>query len=191
MYVVGAAVGAVRDRVAGHAPLPRRPANPSGGSSCYRTYGDGWTCDAVTPGQWPVIQECYRGRARRRPCALADQRAPLSPAKIDRYRPGRSARLPYRFAVTGAIERAGELRRTCRSLDAASQHCVAVRHAQRASAPPFRRSKAFLPPVASRQPERRSGDPARLQPPPRRPVGAAVRLVAHRVTTKRFFGPHR
>jgi len=37
---------------------------PCGGSSCYRTYGDGWTCDAVTPGQWPVIQECYRGRAR-------------------------------------------------------------------------------------------------------------------------------
>jgi hypothetical protein len=35
-----------------------------GGSSVVCVYPDKWTCDAVTPGQWPVIQECYRHRNR-------------------------------------------------------------------------------------------------------------------------------
>jgi hypothetical protein len=37
---------------------------PCSGSSCYRSYADGWGCSSVTPGQWPVIQECLRGRLR-------------------------------------------------------------------------------------------------------------------------------
>jgi hypothetical protein len=42
----------------------RRDNSPCTGSSCFRTYGDGWRCDSVTPGDWPVIQECLRRGAR-------------------------------------------------------------------------------------------------------------------------------
>jgi hypothetical protein len=34
------------------------------GSSCYLSFRDGWTCDAGTPGGWPVIQECVRNGRR-------------------------------------------------------------------------------------------------------------------------------
>jgi len=37
---------------------------PCTGSSCYRSYPNSWTCDSVTPGVWPVIQECFRHRVR-------------------------------------------------------------------------------------------------------------------------------
>ena len=30
------------------------------GSSVVCEYPDGWTCDSVTPGQWPVVEECLR-----------------------------------------------------------------------------------------------------------------------------------
>lgn len=34
------------------------------GSGAVCVYPDGWTCDAATPGQWPIIQECLRHEAR-------------------------------------------------------------------------------------------------------------------------------
>jgi hypothetical protein len=34
------------------------------GSSCFRSYPDGWRCDASTPGGWPVIMECVKGEDR-------------------------------------------------------------------------------------------------------------------------------
>jgi hypothetical protein len=34
---------------------------PCSGSSCFRTYPGGWVCDSVTPGYWPIVQECSRG----------------------------------------------------------------------------------------------------------------------------------
>jgi len=37
---------------------------PCVGSGCFRDYPGGWTCNAATPGQWPVIQECRRERVR-------------------------------------------------------------------------------------------------------------------------------
>lgn len=35
-----------------------------GGSSVVCRYPDGWTCDSVTPGKWPEIQECLRRDVR-------------------------------------------------------------------------------------------------------------------------------
>lgn len=37
---------------------------PCVGSGCFRDYPGGWTCNAATPGQWPLIQECRRERLR-------------------------------------------------------------------------------------------------------------------------------
>lgn len=37
--------------------------SPCSGSSCVRSYPDGWRCNASTPGRWPVIQICvHRNR---------------------------------------------------------------------------------------------------------------------------------
>lgn len=37
---------------------------PCDGSSCFISYSDGWTCNARTPGDWPLIQECRKHRIR-------------------------------------------------------------------------------------------------------------------------------
>ncbi len=34
------------------------------GSSCSKTYQDGWTCQAATPGEWPTILACEKGGAQ-------------------------------------------------------------------------------------------------------------------------------
>jgi len=36
--------------------------SPCQGSGCFRSYPGDWLCNAATPGQWPLIQECRRQR---------------------------------------------------------------------------------------------------------------------------------
>lgn len=42
----------------------RNDHGPCEGSGCFRDYPGGWLCNAATPGQWSVIQECRRHRLR-------------------------------------------------------------------------------------------------------------------------------
>lgn len=63
MYVMAPA--SIRcSRARSHMRRYRDDHRPCEGSSCYRSYPGGWDCNSVTPGQWPLIQECRRGGTR-------------------------------------------------------------------------------------------------------------------------------